>query len=878
LNPDVRVRAAQRLPSGDAADPSRPRAASSQRPADANASRAIALFLRSFYILLRAAGLYQRNHPRVAESLAESEHALRAALDHVSPVAFRIEAGRILLPSVGRASSADWLASYRSECEALAEELDRRGVSSMVFQPQATRADLDAVVQLLQRSAAKKSAGRGLSWESQFAARRIQSIRINVSLEQATSGALATLLAGLLSYGGSLPEEKPPTAGAAAEAPQTEADLTATVRLLARLAPLLHPGQECSPQAFARALQAALGDADRRSVALLAKCILSQAPRDAETPRLYLVRVGETLLLDFLSRECLAHRIAAPALRPAVARLAQVSAEILQGPKPVAAGGAIFPDWSESSYVEGLYARLWESLPAAERERVLRGRDAWCAPVAALRRTLEHLADTDPDGYPREARLLLLRYGGCLDSEDGKVRRAVAAGLAELDPLLRRLWPRELPAGLIQDVTAAVKKERSPGIAALLVTVTEKLARFALTIGDYEGYERILESLERAPRDEAHAHVTALLAKLAADPCRMDLVDAGVFARADASGTSSRQLDPALPRLLRRDPERVLERLDVLLAGPKGLDGLPAMARLLCAIGEPALGALETRLYEPRRQRAATAVKLLAAAEPQRLLVALPRAMPSWDWSLQDLAISELARPLHHAPLAGLTRVLLQTLPEAHPLVVPVLLDLIGQKRETAAVPVLMEIAAGSNERLRDIFIRIKAVEALGRMRVREAADLLRGILRQRNGLTHAEPAGLRTAAEEGLALLENHPSSVRVRTAAEALEKAGSEFMRARRYLRFPLPAPLPARIEGPAIESARVRTISLGGAYLELGRRLVVGDSLRVEIRSGLNRLRATAVVRNVACNGGGVEFVHMKAEDRERLRRLVRRLTNH
>jgi len=37
-------------------------------------------------------------------------------------------------------------------------------------------------------------------------------------------------------------------------------------------------------------------------------------------------------------------------------------------------------------------------------------------------------------------------------------------------------------------------------------------------------------------------------------------------------------------------------------------------------------------------------------------------------------------------------------------------------------------------------------------------------------------------------------------------------------------------------------------------------------------MRKIQSTAVVRNVATNGTGVEFVHLKAEDRERLRRLV------
>jgi len=200
-----------------------------------------------------------------------------------------------------------------------------------------------------------------------------------------------------------------------------------------------------------------------------------------------------------------------------------------------------------------------------------------------------------------------------------------------------------------------------------------------------------------------------------------------------------------------------------------------------------------------------------------------------------------------------------------------------------------MEMASGQAQQARDVFVRIKAVEALGRMRVPDAADLLRTILRQRNGLTYTEPAGLRAAAEDALALIENRPSSGRVRTHQQATEKASVSFTRPRRYMRIPLDSPLAARIVpsergAVAAESvahagraaaARVKTISLGGAFVESKERLSVGDSFGLEIRSGLRRINGTAVVRNTAPGGGGVEFVHMKQEDREKLRQLVSKL---
>jgi len=76
------------------------------------------------------------------------------------------------------------------------------------------------------------------------------------------------------------------------------------------------------------------------------------------------------------------------------------------------------------------------------------------------------------------------------------------------------------------------------------------------------------------------------------------------------------------------------------------------------------------------------------------------------------------------------------------------MIDQLGLAQETTAVPQLMEIAAGEHESLRDQFVRIKAIEALGRMHASEAAELLRNLAERREGLTYAEPAGLRAAAE----------------------------------------------------------------------------------------------------------------------------------
>ncbi len=78
------------------------------------------------------------------------------------------------------------------------------------------------------------------------------------------------------------------------------------------------------------------------------------------------------------------------------------------------------------------------------------------------------------------------------------------------------------------------------------------------------------------------------------------------------------------------------------------------------------------------------------------------------------------------------------------------------------------------------------------------------------------------------------------------------------------------------PGSANARVQTLSLGGAFLESNRRLNIGDALTVEIKAGLRSFQSTAVVRNITPAGSGVEFVHMKQDDREKLRRYISRLS--
>jgi len=819
--------------------------------------------LRDFHLLLRSERLYDKNHPSRLDSLDSAYDSLRQITESLEGLEIHVERGGIVAPKVGDRHLPD----TRGEMQALASDLHRVGIWSLVFSRKFHVGELDTLARLMKQSLLELDEPAGDAgnawWPARLLENRVEGISVNTQTDRKVDTVLASLIGALVAYGGHAPRD---TGDSPIKAPDFD-DLMATLRLLARLTPPLEGARGLSPEEAARSIHGSMEEASRESVRMLLHSVSQYAPREGEQPLPYLLRLSENIILEFLSAEFAGGSLTPPAVRPAFHRLADVLVEsgAYTGPHASQHLSSLAVVWATDTHREQLMNRFWLELPAREKSAVVRGPDAWCVPVAALKQTLGQLVDTGADAPRREARSIVLNYLRRLDVPEGSARRLVAAGLNELVPLFESLWPNQLPEELSRSTMKALEAETAPETAALLAALVEALGRIAVTRGDYAGLEFILTGLERAPRDKEHDHMTALSTRLVAQDRWFLLVDASL---------ANRPLDPVLPRLLQRDPERLLDRLTLLLTEPRGAEMLAAMSRLLRTIGVPVLNLLETRLYEARRQRVTAAIKLLAAADSERLLRGLARAIGSWEWNLQDLAVSELSRPSNAASAQSAAFVFSAILADAHPMVVPMMIDQIGLAQEATGVPQLLEIAAGEHEVLRDQFVRIKAIEALGRMRSYEAQELLRTLIEKRDGLAYAEPAGLRAAAVDALALIENRPSFQQAAAAFGAPAQSSSSYPIPRRYVRVPLESPLRAQIEGAPTGLARVKTISLGGAYLESPKKLTVGDSIKLEVRAGLRKINFTAVVRNIGQDGNGVEFVHMRDEDRERLRKFVQR----
>jgi len=819
--------------------------------------------LRELGILLHNQRLYHHTHPKNQESLDHAYNNLRRLAQSMNGLEIRVERDALVVPKLNEAPVPD----PKGELRHLALDFQLAGIQTLVILRQFHVGELDTLAQLLRASLLKSDESskkqRGSWWTAKLLEFGVEGIQVNAQTDRKVDTVLASLIAALVAFGGSTPNEN---VDAPILAPTADS-LSAVLRLIARLTPPLESARGLSPEEAARAIHAALAEADRDTVHLLLSAVSQHAPREAEAPQPYLVHLSEEVIFEFLNSEFSAGALIPQDVRKQLRAFGEVlvSSGGYTGPHASQHLSSLARVWADEKHREKLLDRFWMELPAREKSQTLRGPDVWCIPVPAIRAALSQLADAGADAPRREARNMLLNYTRRLEMPDAHARRSVAVGLSELSAVVESLWPNQLPDELSRCALRTLEQETAPDTAAMLSAFLEMLGRVAVTRGDFAGLENILTGLERAPREPRFEHMHALANRLIAQDRWHLLVDAAL---------ANRALEPTLPRLLVRDPERLLDRLTTLLSDPRGSELLPAMSRLLRTIGVPVLNLLETRLYEARKQRVSAAIKLLATADPERLLRGLPRALASWEWNLQDLAVGELSRPANATSARSAALVFSTLLTEANALVVPMMIDHIGLAQETSAIPELMQIASGTHESLKDQFVRIKAIEALARMRVSEAVDLLLQLSQKRDGLTYAEPSGLRTVATDALALMENRPAAAQVRAAYEYAPQAGGNFNVPRRYSRVPLESPLRAQIAGGQPAMARVKTISLGGAYLESVKKLNVGDTIHLEVRSGLRKIHFTAVVRNAGPDGNGVEIVHMHGDDRDKLRKLVQR----
>jgi hypothetical protein len=182
-------------------------------------------------------------------------------------------------------------------------------------------------------------------------------------------------------------------------------------------------------------------------------------------------------------------------------------------------------------------------------------------------------------------------------------------------------------------------------------------------------------------------------------------------------------------------------------------------------------------------------------------------------------------------------------------------------------------------------FTRVKAIEALGRLRATAATTLLLNIMEARQLWRWQYPEELRVASAQALMRIDAN-------TALDKLAPCGFDrkdlvleptdpdpnvsVIRQRRYARLRLGRNLTATTVNMR-ENFRlsIPELNLGGGVGSGERHLAPGSLLTFKIAHGVRNIKAQAIVRGARPQAMAFEFVDMDLEDRNRLRKLLMEL---
>jgi HEAT repeats len=208
-------------------------------------------------------------------------------------------------------------------------------------------------------------------------------------------------------------------------------------------------------------------------------------------------------------------------------------------------------------------------------------------------------------------------------------------------------------------------------------------------------------------------------------------------------------------------------------------------------------------------------------------------------------------------------------------------LDEIGMSGDPAAIPWLVHLAE-ADKGADGPFLRLKAIEALGRLRAREAVPALRRIVEAKQAWRWMYPSELRIVAMQVLAKID--PDWLQAFVPRSGLEAAYLSFpaldrdpdasgIRQRRYPRLRLVNPVSAATTNLKQNNRlEIQSLNLGGGIATVDRHLPSGTMLTLRINPRFRSIQAQVFVRDARERTMAFEIAEISMEDRSRLRRLL------
>ena len=516
------------------------------------------------------------------------------------------------------------------------------------------------------------------------------------------------------------------------------------------------------------------------------------------------------------------------------------------------------------SHREILDRQFWASVPESAKREVLLSEEAWAIPPKNIQ---SYVSELIGQGNVAEAISILQNYARCADSEEPDARKRAATGLSEMAELYARADPKLL-AEALRHVGLRLSVEQDQDLQSLVSAAFVRLSQEAATQRCFPAMEQALDLLAGVESQRPGVAKT-LRSKMGIEERVPEFVDEALRAR---------QISAGLTGVLKQLPQTAMEQLAVRFNRCQLRDDVANVANLAHDLGEEAVQYLRSTVRGGPTAEAVEMLGLLAKLDPQATEAFLPGRVKGFPRTAQDRIVRQLAASGEQ----GRCRLFLAILDHVDPLVMPLVVDEIGMTGDREALGRMLTIADGDLPANAAPFLRVKAIEALGRLDAAESVNTLKRIVETRKIFGWQYSQELRIAAMQALEKLD--PA-----WAKEFLPKSGierdemslaplqvplnSKFVRQRRHPRVKLQKNLHAVSTNLKQNcSMEIKTASMTGGLATMNMHLAPGTQVQLKMQLGLRNLQATALMRDYRAQDMSFEIVDMSLEERGKFRKLL------
>jgi hypothetical protein len=516
------------------------------------------------------------------------------------------------------------------------------------------------------------------------------------------------------------------------------------------------------------------------------------------------------------------------------------------------------------SHRELLDRLFWASVPESAKREVLLSSEAWCIPPKNVQ---SYVAGLIEHGDVAEATSILRNYASCADSEEPDARKRAATGLSELAELYATADPRLL-AQALRHVGVRLSVEQDQDLQTLVSAAFVRLSQEAASKRCYPAMEQALNLLAGVETQRPGAART-LRTKMGIEDRVPEFVEEALRAR---------QLSAGLTGVLKHLPQTAIEQLAVRFNRCQYRDDLENIANLAHDLGEEALQYLRSTVRGGPHADAVEMVGLLVRLDPTAAGVYLPARIKDFTRPAQDRMVRQVAS----CGAAERCRILLAVLDHVDPLMMPLVVDEVGMTGEREALGRLLTLADGDLPLGAGVYLRVKAVEALGRVKAAESTNALKRILEGRKVFGWQHPQELRIAALQALEKLD--PEWVKEFLPKSGIDKEdltlaplevpqNSKFVRHRRHARVRLQKSI-AAVSTNLKQNCKldIKTASLSGGVATTNMHLTPGTQVQLRMQVGLRNLQATALMRDYRAQDMSFEIVDISLDERTKFRKIL------